>query len=147
MVKNKQILFLFSSHFMLWGGGGLKYKKIIIFDVFFAYYAICNIFRENLSGGGGGGAKILFHVFFVFYAICNIFREKQRAGLGEGGCQNSIGRMSRVWNSLLVKVWVCGRSWVRAPTGAIVRRVFHPTRKLVRFSLVKCPSIPNSKIF
>ena len=37
------------------------------------------------------------------------------------------------------------RSWVRAPAGAIVRRVFHPTRKLVRFSLLKCPSIPNSK--
>ena len=30
--------------------------------------------------------------------------------------------------------------------GAIVRRVFHPTRKLVRFSLLKCPSIPNSEI-
>ena len=27
----------------------------------------------------------------------------------------------------------------------IVRRVFHPTRKLVRVSLLKCPSIPNSK--
>ena len=27
----------------------------------------------------------------------------------------------------------------------IVRRVFHPTRKLVWFSLLKCPSIPNSK--
>ena len=27
----------------------------------------------------------------------------------------------------------------------IVRRVYHPTRKLVRFSLLKCPSIPNSK--
>ena len=43
----------------------------------------------------------------------------------------------------------CGRSWVRAPAGAIVRRVFHPTRKLVRFSLLKCPSIlilKNSEI-
>ena len=45
------------------------------------------------------------------------------------------------------EVWLCGRSWVRAPAGAIVRRVFHPTRKLVRFSLLKCPSIPNSKKF
>ena len=33
------------------------------------------------------------------------------------------------------------------PDGAIVRRVFHPTRKLVRFSLLKCPSIPNSIFF
>ena len=33
------------------------------------------------------------------------------------------------------------------PGGAMVRRVFHPTRKLVRFSLLKCPSIPNSKNF
>ena len=45
------------------------------------------------------------------------------------------------------EVWVCGRSWVRAPAGAIVRRVFHPTRTLVRFSLLKCPSVPNSKKF
>ena len=45
------------------------------------------------------------------------------------------------------EVWVCGRSWVRAPAGAIVKRVFHPTRKLVRFSLLKCPSLPNSKKF
>ena len=36
-------------------------------------------------------------------------------------------------------------SCVHARPGAIVRRVFHPTRKLVRFSLLKCPSIPNSK--
>ena len=27
-----------------------------------------------------------------------------------------------------------------------VRRVFHPTRKLIRFSLLKCPSIPNSEM-
>ena len=33
------------------------------------------------------------------------------------------------------------------PGRAIVRRVFHPNRKLVRFSLLKCPSIPNSKKF
>ena len=32
------------------------------------------------------------------------------------------------------------------PAGEIVRRVFHPTRKLVRFSLLKFPSIPNSEI-
>ena len=31
------------------------------------------------------------------------------------------------------------------PAGAIVMRVFHPARKLVRVSLLKCPSIPNSK--
>ena len=43
------------------------------------------------------------------------------------------------------EVWVCGRSWVRALAGEIVRRIFHPTRKLVRFSLLKCPSVPNSK--
>ena len=43
------------------------------------------------------------------------------------------------------EAWVCGRSWVRAPAGAIVRRVFHPAKKLVRLSLLKCPSIPNSK--
>ena len=43
------------------------------------------------------------------------------------------------------EVWVGGRSWVRAPAWAIVRRVFHPTRKLVRFYLLKCPSISNSK--
>ena len=30
--------------------------------------------------------------------------------------------------------------------GAIVRRVFHLTRKPVRFSLLKCLSIPNSEI-
>ena len=37
-----------------------------------------------------------------------------------------------------------GRGFV--PTAeAIVRRVFQPARKLVRFSLLKCPSIPNSK--
>ena len=33
------------------------------------------------------------------------------------------------------KVWVCGRSW----------RVLHPARKLVRFYILKCPSMPNSK--
>ena len=33
-----------------------------------------------------------------------------------------------------------------AAAAAIVRRGFHPTRKLVRFSLLKCPSIPNSEI-
>ena len=48
--------------------------------------------------------------------------------------------------------WVgCGDSLlVRKPgwPGAIVRRVFHltDTRKLVRFSLLKYPSIPNSEI-
>ena len=36
----------------------------------------------------------------------------------------------------------------RPGRGNIARRVFHPTRKLVRFSLLKlCPSIPNSKKF
>ena len=44
------------------------------------------------------------------------------------------------------EVWLCGRSWVRASTGAIVRSVLRPTRKLVRSSLPKCPSIPNSEI-
>ena len=29
------------------------------------------------------------------------------------------------------EVWVCGRSWVRAPAGEIVRRVFHPTVKVL----------------
>ena len=33
------------------------------------------------------------------------------------------------------------------PVGALNSRiVFHPTRKLVRCSLLKCPSIPNSEI-
>ena len=31
----------------------------------------------------------------------------------------------------------------RAPK---VRKVFRPARKLVRFSLLRCPSIPNSKL-
>ena len=35
---------------------------------------------------------------------------------------------------------------VRAPAEAILRRVFHPTRKLERFSFLKCPSIPNSDL-
>ena len=35
-------------------------------------------------------------------------------------------------------------SWFVAQVGAIVRRVFHPARKLVRFSLLKFPNIPNS---
>ena len=44
------------------------------------------------------------------------------------------------------KYGCAGGRGVRAPARAIVRRVFHPTRKLVRFSsLLKCPSIPNSK--
>ena len=38
-----------------------------------------------------------------------------------------------------------GRSWVHASTGAIVRRVFHPARKLVRFSLLQWPYILNSE--
>ena len=56
------------------------------------------------------------------------------------------GRTSRVWYSLLVMKSGCavGRGFTPR-AGAIVRRVFHPTRKLVRFSLLKCPSIPNSK--
>ena len=32
------------------------------------------------------------------------------------------------------------------PARGKIRRVLHPTRKLVRFSLLKCPSIPNSEI-
>ena len=58
------------------------------------------------------------------------------------------GRTSRVWDSLLVRKSGCagGRGFA-PPAGATVRRVFHPTRKLVRFSLLKCPSIPNSKKF
>ena len=39
-----------------------------------------------------------------------------------------------------------GNLGVREVVGSRVRRVFHPTRKLVRFSLLKCPSIPNSEI-
>ena len=35
-------------------------------------------------------------------------------------------------------VWVVGRSWVRAPAGVIVQ-------VLIRFSLLKCHSIPNFK--
>ena len=38
---------------------------------------------------------------------------------------------------------MCG--WVRAPTGSMARRAFHPARKLVIFSLLKCPATPNSK--
>ena len=34
--------------------------------------------------------------------------------------------------------------WVSTPAGILVIRVFHPARKLVRLSLLKCP-IPNSK--
>ena len=43
------------------------------------------------------------------------------------------------------EAWVCGRLWIRASARAIVRSVCHPAKKLVRFSLLKCPSIPNSK--
>ena len=46
--------------------------------------------------------------------------------------------------TVLCAPWVCWRSWVRTPVGPIVRRVFHPARKLARFPLLKCPSIPNS---
>ena len=42
-------------------------------------------------------------------------------------------------------VWVCGRLWVRTPPGAVVRKVFHRARILVRFPLLKCPSTPNYK--
>ena len=56
------------------------------------------------------------------------------------------GRISRVLDSLLVMKSGCvgGRGFAPQP-GAIVKRVFHPARKLVRFSLLKCPSISNSK--
>ena len=56
------------------------------------------------------------------------------------------GRTSRVWDSLIVMKYACagGRGFAPRP-GAIVGRVFHPTRKLVRFSFLKCPSIPNLK--
>ena len=50
-----------------------------------------------------------------------------------------FGRTRRVWDSLLVMMSGCAGGRGFAP-----RRVFHPTKKLVRFSLLKCP-IPNSK--
>ena len=45
----------------VWGrGGGGGQKLRISFHVFFAFYAICNIFRENkfLCGGGGGKNQV-----------------------------------------------------------------------------------------
>ena len=57
------------------------------------------------------------------------------------------GRTSRVWDSCLS--WSLGVREVmgsRPDRGNIVRRVFHPTWKLVRFSLLTCSSVPNSKL-
>ena len=45
---------------------------------------------------------------------------------------------------LLLSLGVRG-SWVHTPAREIVRRVFHPARKLVRFSLLRCPNY-NSKV-
>ena len=58
----------------------------------------------------------------------------------------AYGRMSRVWDFLFVMKFGCvgGRGFA-PPTGEIIRRVFHPARKLVRFSHLRCPSIQNSK--
>ena len=44
------------------------------------------------------------------------------------------------------EVWVCGRSWVRATAGAIVKRVFHPAKKLVRFSLLNSEVVPVGSV-
>ena len=49
------------------------------------------------------------------------------------------GRTSRVWDSLLVMKSGCAGGRLRPGRGNIVGIVFHHTRKLVRFSLLKCP--------
>ena len=56
---------------------------------------------------------------------------------GGGGSITGVGLLA------CYEVWVCGRLLVHAPDGAIVGSF--SSRKLVRFSLLKCPSIPNSK--
>ena len=50
--------------------------------------------------------------------------------------KQSSYQTSRAWDYLLVMKSVWGRSWVRAPAGAIVRGVFHHAKKLVRVSLL-----------
>ena len=61
------------------------------------------------------------------------------------------GRVVRAWDTLTVfEATVCGRSWIRSPTGAIyiVGWVFHPTRWLARFSLIwKCLSFQILNLF
>ena len=37
---------------------------------------------------------------------------------------NRLPMAERAGRVTRCEVWVCGRSWVRAPVGAIVRRVF-----------------------
>ena len=55
----------------------------------------------------------------------------ERVGCGTPGLLGSLGVREVVGS--------------RPDGGNSIRTVFHPTRKLVRFSLLKCPSIPNSK--
>ena len=49
-------------------------NKKISFHIFSAFYAISNIFRKEIGGGGGLSKikKISFHILFEFYAISNI---------------------------------------------------------------------------
>ena len=63
---------------------------------------------------------------------------------GTGSCDHLV-QISEYWvvRSPHTDHRVLGHAIMRS----IVRRVFRPTRKLVRFSLLKCPSIPNSKKF
>ena len=65
-----------------WGGGGgvdvdKKIKINSSFHVFFAFYAICNIYRNKKNSGNKKKIEFILenlNVFFVFYAISIIFR-------------------------------------------------------------------------
>ena len=55
-----------------------------------------------------------------------------------GSLRPSCGGIRMTWDSLL---WSLG---MREVGGSLIRIMFHPARKLVRFSLLMCPSITNS---
>ena len=60
----------------------------------------------------------------------------------------SYGRTNMLWDSLLVMMksgCAEGRGFAPRPGQYSKESLFHPTRKLVRFSLLKCPYIPNFK--
>ena len=99
-------------------------------NVFLAFYAIFLILYAKCVGGGGCSfffrKTILSHFMFsLCFMLFLIFLEKKKQNSGGGGKKKPGGGRSRV--ALFVMKSGCA--------GAIVRRVFHPARKLVRFIL------------
>ena len=120
----------------MFGVGSLKYSN---------YYTTIIIIYINHHIDNNREKIQIFLIFFTVNQEYKPFQHNVLFAIMLADSPPPYGWMSRVWDSLLVmKPGEGGRGFAPQP-GAILRRVFRPARKLVRLSLLKCPSIPYSK--